>query len=156
MKINILCVGNIKEDFYTQACNEYLKRLKKFHNVEIFEVAEEKLCKNPSQKDIEKVKIEETKRLEKLIKGHLVLLDVNGKSYSSEDFSEKIQKLQNTTSIITFVIGGSFGVSDDMKNKSQDKLSFSKFTFPHQLMRVVLLEQLYRASTIANNITYHK
>ncbi len=156
MKINILCVGNIKEDFYTQACNEYLKRLKKFHNVEVFEVAEEKLCKNPSQKDIEKVKVEETKRLEKLIKGHLVLLDVNGKSYSSEDFSEKIQKLQNTTSIITFVIGGSFGVSDDMKNKSQDKLSFSKFTFPHQLMRVVLLEQLYRASTIANNITYHK
>lgn len=156
MKINILCVGNIKEDFYTQACNEYLKRLKKFHNVDIFEVTEEKLCKNPSQKDIEKVKVEETKRLEKLIKGHLILLDVNGKSYSSEDFSEKIQKLQNTASIITFVIGGSFGVSDDMKNKSQDKLSFSKFTFPHQLMRVVLLEQLYRASTIANNITYHK
>lgn len=156
MKINILCVGNIKEEFYTQACGEYLKRLKKFHNVEIFEVSEERLSKNPSQKDIDKVKNEETKRLEKLIKGHLILLDVNGKNYSSEEFSEKLQKLQNETSTITFVIGGSFGVSDEMKNKTQDKLSFSKFTFPHQLMRVVLLEQLYRASTIANNITYHK
>lgn len=156
MKINILCVGNIKDSFYIEACDEYLKRLRKFHNVEVIEVVEERLYKNASEKDIDKVKIEETKRLEKLIKGHLILLDVKGKSYSSEEFSDKLQKLQNVASTITFVIGGSFGVSDEMKNKAEDKLSFSKFTFPHQLMRVVLLEQLYRACTIANNITYHK
>ena len=156
MKISIICVGSIKDKFYTEACNEYLKRLQKFHNVEIVEVAEERLNKNPSTKDIEKVKIEETKRIEKYIKGHLILLDVNGKSYTSEAFSERIEKLQNDTSTISFVIGGSFGVSDEMKNKTKDKLSFSSFTFPHQLMRVILLEQLYRASTISANITYHK
>lgn len=156
MKINIVCVGSIKDKFYIEACEEYLKRLKKFHSVEIIEVAEEKLPKNPSLKDIEKVKIEETKRIEKNIKGHLVLLDIKGKNYSSEEFCDKLQKTQNIASTITFVIGGSYGVSDEMKNKTDDKLSFSKFTFPHQLMRVILLEQLYRATTIANNITYHK
>lgn len=156
MKINIVCVGNIKDKFYTDACNEYLKRLKKFHVVDVIEVPEERIVRNPSEKDIEKVKIEETKRIEKYIKGHLILLDVFGKSYSSESFSEKLEKLQNETSCITFVIGGSYGVSDEMKSKTKDKLSFSSFTFPHQLMRVVLLEQLYRASTISANITYHK
>lgn len=156
MKIYVLCVGSIKDKFYVDACDEYLKRLNKFHSVEVIEVSEERLCKNPSEKDIEKVKNEETKRLEKLIKGHLILLDVKGKSYSSEEFSDKLQKLQNTSSTLTFVIGGSYGVSDEMKNKAEDRLSFSKFTFPHQLMRVVLLEQLYRVTTIANNITYHK
>lgn len=156
MKINVVCVGNIKEKYYTDACDEYLKRLSKFHTINIIEVAEEKLGKNANAGDIEKVKICESVRIEKQLKGHVVLLDIKGKSYTSEGFAKKLSDLQNIASTITFVIGGSFGVSDDLRNKCDDKLSFSAFTFPHQLMRVILVEQIYRATTILNNITYHK
>lgn len=156
MKINIVCVGNIKEKYFSDACDEYLKRLSKFHNVSIIEVAEEKLSKNANVGDIEKVKNSESDRIEKHLKGHVVLLDICGKSYSSEAFAKKLEDLQNNSSTLTFVIGGSYGVSDGLRKKCDDKLSFSAFTFPHQLMRVVLLEQIYRATTIQNNITYHK
>lgn len=156
MKINIVCVGNIKEKYFTDACDEYLKRLSKFHVVNIIEVSEEKLSKNANVGDIEKVKNSESDRIEKHLKGHAVLLDICGKSYSSEAFAKKLEDLQNSSSTLTFVIGGSYGVSDGLRKKCDDKLSFSAFTFPHQLMRVVLLEQIYRATTIQNNITYHK
>lgn len=156
MKINIICVGNIKDKFYTDACEEYIKRLSKFHTTNIIEVNEEKLAKNANFGDIEVVKNCETERIKKMLKGHVVLLDIKGKSYSSEEFALKLQDMQNTTSTVTFVIGGSFGVSDKFRAECDDKVSFSKFTFPHQLMRVILLEQLYRATTILHNITYHK
>lgn len=156
MRINIVCVGNIKEKFYVDACNEYLKRLWKFHSVAVVEVAEEKLSKNANDGDVEKVKVCESQRLEKHLKGHVILLDIKGKAYTSEEFAKKLTTIQNVESTVTFVIGGSFGVSDELREKCRDKLSFSAFTFPHQLMRVVLLEQLYRATTIANGITYHK
>ncbi len=156
MKINIVCVGNIKEKYYTDACDEYLKRLSKYHTLNIIEVPEEKLGKNVNTGDIERVKTSESVRIEKQLKGHVVLLDIKGKSYTSEDFAKKLTNLQNITSTVTFVIGGSYGVSESLRQKCDDKLSFSAFTFPHQLMRVVLLEQIYRATTIQNNITYHK
>lgn len=156
MKINIVCVGNIKEKYFSDACNEYLKRLSKFHVVNIIEVAEEKLGKNTNLGDIEKVKNCESDRIEKHLKGHVILLDICGKTYTSEGFAKKLEDLQNNSSTVTFVIGGSYGVSEKFRQKCDDKLSFSAFTFPHQLMRVVLLEQIYRATTIQNNITYHK
>ncbi len=156
LKINIVCVGNLKEKYWNNACDEYLKRLKKYHTVEIIEVEEEKLPKNYSDADIAKVKVKESLKIEKFCKGYVVVLDVLGNSISSEQFAKKLHSVAQDSFTITFVIGGSFGLSDLMKSKANYLLSFSKFTFPHQLMRVVLLEQIYRATTIINNITYHK
>ena len=156
MKINIICVGNIKEKFYRQACDEYLKRLSKFHNVNIIELEEERLPKNPTEADIARVKVKESLKFEKYLKGYNVLLDVKGNSLSSLDLARKIDKISQNNFVINFLIGGSYGLSEDLKKKADYSLSFSSFTFPHQLMRVILLEQLYRATTILNNITYHK
>ena len=156
MKINIVCVGNLKEKYFSNACQEYIKRLSKFHSVEIVEVEEEKLPKNYSDADIARVKVKEGLRIEKYCKGYIVVLDVNGRELTSEQFASKIKSVANESFVITFIIGGSFGLSDLLKEKADFQLSFSRFTFPHQLMRVVLLEQIYRATTIINNITYHK
>ena len=156
MKINVLVVGSIKDKFYVDDCNEYLKRLSKFHLVQVIEVDEEKLPKNYSDKDIQKVKEKEGLRLEKNFKGYVILLDVKKEMLSSEELATKIEKLTLSYDTITFVIGGSFGVSDYIKSKVDYAISFSKMTFPHQLFRVMLLEQIYRATTITNHITYHK
>lgn len=156
MKINVVCVGSIKETYYRDAVAEYVKRMSKFHTVEIIEVAESKLPKNASDKEIEISKENESKQLTKYLKGHVVLLDIWGKKLDSVKFSEFLYGLTNVTNVVTFVIGGSNGVTNEFKKNANTLLSFSDFTFPHQLMRVVLMEQLYRATTIANNITYHK
>ena len=156
MKINILCIGNIKEKYYSQACAEYLKRLSKFHNVDVIELEEEKLPKNANMADIAKVKVKESVKLEKYMKGYNIVLDINGQSFTSTEFANKLEKITQNNFIVNFIIGGSYGLSEDIKNKADMLLSFSKFTFPHQLMRVILLEQIYRATTINNNITYHK
>lgn len=156
MRFNIVCVGNIKEKFYTQACEEYIKRLSKFHQINIIEVEEEKLPKNFTVADIAKVQVKEGLRIEKHLKEFVVILDIYGKNFSSEELAQKIKDLASKTFTITFVIGGSYGLSKAVKEKANLTLSFSKFTFPHQLMRVILLEQLYRATTITNNIPYHK
>ena len=156
MKINILCVGKIKEKFYTQACNEYIKRLSKFHSVNIIELEEEKITKNPTQADIAKVIVKESLKFEKYMKGYNVVLDIDGESIDSVQLAKKMTKISQSSFVVNFLIGGSFGLSDEIKKKADYRLSFSKLTFPHQLMRVVLLEQIYRAKTINNNITYHK
>ncbi len=156
MKINIVCIGNIKEKFYKQACEEYLKRLSKYHNVNVIELDEERLVKNPTEADIARVKVKESIKFEKYLKGYNILLDVNGKSMSSVELARQIDKISQNNFVVNFIIGGSYGVSEDLKKKVDMLLSFSAFTFPHQLMRVILLEQLYRATTILNNITYHK
>ncbi len=156
MKINIVCVGNIKEKYFTDAVAEYVKRLVKWHQVQIIEVAEGKLGKNPSAKEIEQCKSSECKLLEKYLKGKVVLLDVTGQSMDSVQFSNYLTHLALDSSTVTFVIGGSNGVTDEFRKLADMRLSFSKFTYPHQLMRVILVEQIYRATTIANNITYHK
>lgn len=156
MRFNLVVVGNIKDKFYTQACDEYIKRLSKFHQINIIEVEEERLPKNFTEADIVKVQVKEGLRIEKYLKDYIVVLDIGGKNFSSEEFAVKIKNLASQTFTITFVIGGSYGLSEAVKQKADLKLSFSKFTFPHQLMRVILLEQLYRATTITNNIPYHK
>ncbi len=156
MKINIICIGTIKERFYTQACNEYIKRLSKYHNVNIIELEEEKLPKNGNQADIAKVKVKEGMKIAKHMKGYNIVLDVNGKSKDSVAFAKEIEKITQNSFVINFIIGGSYGLSDDIKKGADMLLSFSAFTYPHQLMRVILLEQIYRATTIINNITYHK
>lgn len=156
MKINVVCIGSIKEKYFNDAIAEYLKRLSKFYQIEIIELKEEKMPKNYSQTDIENVKTKESLAMEKVLKGYVIALDERGEELNSVKMSEKLSKIMLSNSTISFVIGGSWGLSEDIKKKANMLLSFSKFTFPHQLMRVVLLEQLYRQTTILNNIPYAK
>lgn len=156
MNINLICVGNIKEDYLKDAISEYKMRLSKFATISIVEVKEEKLPKNFSDKDIDIVKHKETERLLTYAKGYTILLDVKGTELSSLELASKLKDIFNISSTINFVIGGSYGVSDELRDKADFKLSFSRLTFPHQLFRVNVLEQIYRAFTIINNITYHK
>lgn len=143
-KINIVCVGKIKEEFYRSAVAEYLKRLSRFARVEIKELAE---CRT-----IE----EEAQPILKACKGYIFALCVEGKKYSSETLAEDIKKLCDRGEEITFVIGSSCGLSDKVKEQADLKLSFSDMTFPHQLMRVILIEQIYRAFMINSGSEYHK
>lgn len=154
--INIICVGNIKEKYYADAFAEYAKRLSKFCKLNVTEVAEHKLTGKITDGNILQVKEKEGEKILQKLSGQVVLLDVLGRHLTSEELAQKIESWTMTNSTISFVIGGSYGVSDAVKNKADYLLSFSKMTFPHQLMRVVLGEQLYRAFTINNNILYHK
>lgn len=156
MNINIICVGSIKEDYLVSAITEYKTRISKWANVKITELKEEKLPKNYSAKDIEIVIEKESSKILENLKGYTILMDIEGKQLNSVELSQKIADIKNTSSTINFVIGGSYGVSQKLKQQADYKLSFSKMTFPHQLFRVMLLEQVYRAFTILNNVTYHK
>ena len=156
MNINIVCVGNIKEKFIEQAIQEYKQRISKFANVNIVEVKEEKLTKNYSLKDVEICVEKESEKILNQLKGYSILLDIDGKMLSSVELAKKMENIFLTNSTINFIIGGSYGVSEKLKNSVNFRLSFSKLTFPHQLFRVNVLEQIYRAFTIINNITYHK
>lgn len=158
MNINIISVGKIKEKYFTAAIEEYSKRLSRFVNLKISEVADEKIPENASKKEIEIVKEKEgNKILGKLDENSFIItLCIEGKELSSEEIAKKITDISMSSSNITFIIGGSLGLSDTVKNKSQFRLSFGKITLPHQLMRVVLLEQIYRAFKINNNESYHK
>lgn len=151
MKINIVAVGNLKEKYLVDAQREYEKRLNAFCDVEIREV------KEFNGLIIDKEKECEGKEIERFLKGFTIALEIGGKSFTSEEFSEKLKsiKLQGH-STITFVIGGSNGIDKAISDKCNLKLSFSSFTFPHQLMRVILLEQIYRAFCISSGKTYHK
>jgi 23S rRNA (pseudouridine1915-N3)-methyltransferase len=154
--VNVVCIGKIKEKFYVEACNEYIKRLNKFCKINILELQEEKLPANYSLSQIENVKNKESEQLIKHAEGFKILLDISGASINSVNLAKKINDIANTNSTISFIIGGSFGVNENLKKLADYNLSFSNFTFPHQLMRVILLEQVYRAFCINNNITYHK
>ena len=158
MNINVICVGKIKEKYFTDAITEYSKRLSRFVKLNIIEVADEKIPDNASVKEMEIVKKKEGERiLSKLpANSFAVTLCVEGKELSSTELATKLSDISMTSSNITFIIGGSLGLSDDVKSASQLRLSFGKITLPHQLIRVVLLEQLYRAFKINNNETYHK
>lgn len=158
MNINIICVGKIKENYFTEAIREYSKRLSRFVKLNIIEVADEKIPDNASEKEMEIVKQKEGERiLSKLSPSSFtVTLCVEGKELSSVDLAKKIADVSMTSSNITFIIGGSLGLCDTVKARSQLRLSFGQITLPHQLIRVVLLEQLYRAFKINNNETYHK
>jgi 23S rRNA (pseudouridine1915-N3)-methyltransferase len=159
MKITIVCVGKIKEKFFTGAIAEYQKRLGRYCNLTIVEVNDEKTKEQATDAEISIVKNREGERILKNIRDdmYVTALAIEGKMLSSEELSEKIEKLGvGGTSHICFIIGGSLGLSDEVLNRADFKLSFSRMTFPHQLMRVILLEQIYRAYRIINNEPYHK
>ena len=159
MKIKIICVGKIKENFYKEAITEYAKRLSKFTSFSVIEVSDEKTDEKASQKENELVLSKEGKRILEQIGNddYVISLCIEGKPLSSVDFSKKISEVMlNGYSNIAFLIGGSLGLSDEVKKRSDFKLSFSEMTFPHQLIRVILTEQIYRAFKIINNEPYHK
>lgn len=159
IKINIIAVGKIKEKYLTDGCNEYIKRLSAYAKININEISEERCGDNPSPAEIEQVKEKEGQRIiAKIPKGSYVIpMCIEGVQKSSEDFAMEIEKISlGGFSDITFIIGGSFGLSDEVKNKGKLKLSFGKLTLPHQLMRMILLEQIYRAFSILNHSKYHK
>ena len=158
MKIKLYCIGKLKEQYLKDGINEYLKRISAYSNIEIVEVADSKVKDNPNSSYIEKAKNEEGERVLKLLKNdYLVGLDLNKKEQTSEEFATFLQsKLVEGGSSVSFVIGGSYGLSDALKNKCNTSISLSKLTFLHQMTRLILLEQIYRAFKILNNETYHK
>ena len=155
ISINIVCVGNLKEKYWKDAISEYQKRISAFANLNIVEVKES--IYGASEKEILLAKKEEAEKLEKYKNGYCVALEIKGKTFDSEGFAKHISSLMiSGNSQITFFIGGSYGLDKNFSDSVNEKLSFSEFTFPHQLMRVILTEQIYRAFTIINNKTYHK
>lgn len=159
MKITVLTVGKIKEKFYTAAIDEYSKRLSRYCKLNIIQVADEKTIENSTEKEMDIIKAKEGERILKNIPddAFVITLEINGKMLDSEELADKINKLGIMgESHIVFVIGGSLGLHQDVSKRSNFKLSFSKMTFPHQLMRVILLEQIYRSYRIINNEPYHK
>ena len=158
MRVKLYCIGKIKEQYLKDGINEYLKRISAYSNIEIVEVADSKVKDNPNSSDIEKAKMEEGERVLKLLKNdYLIGLDLNKKEQTSEEFAEFLQsKLVEGGSNLSFVIGGSYGLSDALKKRCNTSISLSKLTFLHQMSRLILLEQIYRAFKILNNETYHK
>lgn len=159
MKITICCVGKIKEKFYSQAIEEYSKRLSKYCKLEIKEAADKKTPDSASDTVNRMIKEKEGDRLLSFIKddSYVIALAIDGKMLDSVELSEKIDNLMlSGKSDIVFVIGGSLGLDKRVLDRADYKLSFSKMTFPHQLMRVILLEQIYRSFRIMKNEPYHK
>ncbi|MCR5196374.1 MAG: 23S rRNA (pseudouridine(1915)-N(3))-methyltransferase RlmH [Pseudobutyrivibrio sp.] len=159
MNVKILCVGKIKEKFYREAILEYSKRLSKYCSLNIVEVTDEKTAEDLSDNEIDLIKNTEGERILKHIsdRDFVIALAILGKQQDSVAFSNYLQDLMvRGQSSIVFVIGGSLGLSDSVLSRANHLLSFSKMTFPHQLMRVVLLEQIYRAMRIMKNEPYHK
>jgi len=155
ISVNLICVGKIKEKYIKNGIDEFLKRMSLYAKVKIIELKEDGNDSNRKQ-SLEKESMEIIKTAEKN-KGYNVLLDIGGKNLSSEEMSKEIERLTVTgTSTINFIIGGSYGVSEEVRKISQMRLSFSKMTFPHQLMRLILMEQIYRWFSIFNNSKYHK
>ncbi len=159
MKISIVCVGKIKESFYREAVAEYAKRLSRYCRLEIIEVADEKTPEGASLQMEEQIRDKEGRRiLEKLQEDAFVCtLEIGGKKLSSEGLAQWMEKLTvGGTSHIMFVIGGSLGLHESVSRRADLALSFSEMTFPHQLMRVILTEQIYRAFRIIHGEPYHK
>lgn len=158
MKIKILAVGKLKEKYLVDACKEYIKRISRFSKIEIEEIEESKLYKDlPSY--IEKVIEEESEKIISLLSSsdYNILLDVKGDSLSSIEFSQLLKKkMDDGKSNFIFIIGGSYGVSNKLKSIVDQRISLSTLTFPHQLARLVILEQIYRCFKILNNEIYHK
>ena len=150
--MKLICVGKIKEKYLNDAIDEYKKRLSKYTKLDIV------VLPDISYNEIDKVKKEEGKLILKHLKetDNVIILDINGIELSSVELTNKLCRLESVNSNITFIIGGSYGLSDEVKKRANFSLSFSKLTFPHQLFRVMLLEQIYRTYKIRNNENYHK
>ena len=145
IRINVVCVGKLKEQYWTDAVNEYVKRVSRFGELKIIELPERKTLS------------EEAKDILQKAKGYVVLTDVQGELVTSEGIAELTQNALNRgASEVTFVIGSSEGVDEEVKQKANKRISFGRVTFPHQMMRVIVCEQVYRALTILNGVTYHK
>ena len=159
LNVMIICVGKLKEKFWTDACNEYAKRLKGFCSFSIIEVDEEKLPDTPSPAQIQNTLEKEGQRIIAKIpkNAKIISMCIEGKQKSSEKFAKEISDLAlNGASTLAFIIGGSWGLSQNVKNLSVMRLAMSEMTFPHQLARVMLCEQIYRAFQITSNGKYHK
>jgi len=159
MEIKILCVGKLKERYLREAADEYIKRLSPYARLTVVEAADEKTPDSPTERQSELIKDTEGARILKSVRDDdcVIALAIDGKEYSSEAFSELIEKkAAEGKGRIAFVIGGSLGLSEAVLKRADLKLSFSAFTFPHQLMRVILLEQIYRAFRIMRGEPYHK
>ena len=150
--IKLITDGTIKEKYLKEAIEEYKKRLNKYTNLELIEVKDEGLVEESKAILLEAEKIK--KHLNS--KDYIITMEIEGKQLSSTEFAEKLNQIQIENSNIVFIIGGSYGLSDEIKQMSKLHLSFSKMTFPHQLFRVLLLEQIYRSFKILNNESYHK
>ena len=150
--IKIICVGKIKENYFKDAIDEYKKRISKYSDIEIIEVLDEGLM------DIKTTLKKEGEKILKQVnpKYYIITMEIEGKELSSVELANKIDNIYNTNSNITFIIGGSYGLDEEIKKISNFRLSFSKLTFPHQLFRIILLEQIYRSFKINNNESYHK
>ncbi len=158
ININIICVGKLKEKYLKEAIFEYSKRLLKYCNLNFIEIQDEKLPNKINNSTINEIKTKEGLKIIDYLKKdtYIISLDLHGKQYTSEEFSQKLDTLTvRGYSNISFIIGGTLGISSEVLNKSNELICFSKMTFPHQLIRVFLLEQLFRAFKISNNETYH-
>ena len=157
LHINLYCVGKVKEQYLRDAIDEYLKRISKYCSISIIELPDKPIPeKSNSTLESQIIAAESNEIINKLnMSSYKIALDLTGKQYTSEEFAEKINKIQLSNSTISFIIGGSLGLSDDLKRICNEKVSFSKMTFPHQLMRVIFLEQLFRSFKINNNEKYH-
>lgn len=144
-KIKLIVVGKLKEKFFSEACDEYLKRLSRFAEVSVCEI-----------KDRADGIVEESSDILRALKGYAILADIEGESKSSEEFSAFLDSVFNRNDTISFIIGGSCGVDQRVKDRADKKISFGKMTYPHMLMRVIALEQIYRAFTIKEGLPYHK
>ena len=159
MKIRILCIGKIKEPYLREGINEYLNRLKPYCQIEIVEVLDEPVSDKPNDSDIEMVKNKEGNKVSKLLKPgeYVIALDLGKKQLRSPKFAKYIEdKFVLGGSSITFLIGGSYGLSDELKKRANDSITLSEMTFTHQMTRLIILEQIYRAFKINRNETYHK
>ena len=157
MNINIICVGKLKEKYLRDAVSEYVKRISRFANTEMIELPDEKIPDNASQKQEENVKQREGDLIMSRLKdGYTIALCVEGKQLSSERFAAHLNNVCMRSSRINFIIGGSLGLDERVKKAADMRMSFSEMTFPHQLMRVILAEQIYRAFKINEGEKYHK
>ena len=159
MKLTVITVGKLKEKYWVDAVKEYKKRISKYAKIELIEVADEKEPNNASEKDIELIKDKEGERILSKIKDsqHVVTLEIEGKEYTSESLANQYQTWMNTgKSDVVFVIGGSNGIGREVKKRSNQEISFGSLTYPHQMMKVMILEQLFRVNKILRNEAYHK
>ena len=159
MKLTVITVGKLKEKYWLDAVKEYQKRISKYAKIELIEVADEKEPNNASEKDLEQIKDKEAEKILSKIKDtqHVVTMEINGKEYTSEKLANEYQRWMNIgKSDVVFVIGGSNGIGDAVKKRSNQEISFGALTYPHQMMKVMLLEQLFRVNKILRNESYHK
>ena len=158
LAIQIICVGKLKETYLKEAISEYSKRLSKYIKLDILELPDEKIPDKINNNIMDLIKNKECNNILNHLKkdSYIIALDLKGKQFSSEEFSKNLEEISMENSHITFIIGGSLGLTDELLNKCNQKICFSKMTFPHQLIRVFLLEQIFRAFKISNGETYHR